>query len=815
VLAVLCCIVFLTYTGEAQAQRVQTKKVEKPKSPKIKPSGKGERGVSNRGKIRENRSKTRSRQGEKATRGDITGRKVKTKTSPAPARSTPRAVPGQTRTTTAAVGKKRVVAPTPPRSASGNRSITNNSISGFPIKGRTASSARKTSYPKPDPYRGRKPLSEAQRAKSNKSQLSSLRSVSGSKPFSGSKYQPSSPKSASGNYVLSRRIRPYSGKQKTPWERSTNRDIAGKNLRTKNFESARPPINRVAASPRTTAKGKGDQVYRGKSPMGGIRSATRKTETSTNKDIAGRKLRHKNASSLPKTMSGPVPNIRSATKKKEAPFSGKSPYQGTMSISRKSKEGQSNTPTQSRKLSVSGKQAGTKGKALPSKYGGGGGSISQKIDRGSGGKPLAQKYTGKQSLSGARYQGSIKSKPLPQGGGSMSAKMKFGSDGKPLPQRYTGKQSMMSSRYQGGIKGSRAAKGAGPSSGFQGHMKGRQPLKGGGSITATMRRDNDGKSLAPRIPKKGFGESTVFSGNVKMARKVGQDRSARYSGNIRRAGEPIKGGGTITPDMARNNKGKPLEQLIPKKASGQSTVFSGKTRVATKPTQSKSARYQGSIRAFPPEKGGGSITSDMVRDNKGQPLEQKIPKKASGQSTVFKGNLKATKRNRLNPHTPKDGLPAWSTNKRDRQEGQLTARIKQPKYQANPKAAEESLKNLPASKATVQGGQYRGTLRQPTYSKNPHAAKDALKGIAASKSAKQGANYQGDLKLRKYDTNKKHPSYYLSKKELNAKEEKEKTFKFRLWWAKLTNKTDEQPSHLKDNSRKPGYDKKEKGLWYY
>jgi hypothetical protein len=773
------CLVFMLALapGEAQAQREKTIRTEKRKTPKIKSSGKGEKGVSNRAKIRENRQKTRSRQGEKATRGDITGRRIKSRTSPPQSKGgySSSGVPGQTRTSSSALGRKRVITASPPRTASASRPLSNQSPTGFPIKGRTASSARKTSYPKSDPYKGRKPQSEAQRAQSNKSQLSGQRSVSGSSPFSGGRYRASTPRSASGNYVSSRRIRPYAGKQKTPWERSTNRDIAGKSLRTKNFESARPPISRVTTTPRTTARGRGDQAFKGKSPMGGVRTATRKTETSTNKDIAGRKLRQKNASSLPKTMSGPVPNVRTASKKKEGPFQGKSPYSGPpMSISKRGEKPQGPSKAQSRKLSVSGKQTGRAGSPLPSKFSGG---------------AAATRSLG--ASGGVRYR-----KPL-QGGGSMSAKMDRGNSGRALAQRYTGKQSLVAGQFRGTSKS--------------------KPLpKGGGSMTAKMDRGNSGQPLAPRVPQKASGQLSMFSGNVKVARKSGQSPSARYSGNIRRIGQPIKGGGSITPDMARNNGGKPIEQFIPKKAAGQSTIFAGNVKAPKKQIQSKSARYQGTIKAYPLEKGGGgTITPEMERDNKGKALAQFIPKKAAGQSTIFQGNQRAARKHRLNPTSPKDGLPAWSTNKRDRQEGQLTARVRQPKYKANPLASEESLKNKPASKATMQGGEYRGFLRQPTYSKNPHAAKDALKGIAASKSAKQGAAYQGDLKLRKYDAGKKHPSYYLSKKELNAKEEKEKTFKFRLWWAKLTNKTDEQPQHLKDNTRKPGYDKKEKGLWYY
>jgi hypothetical protein len=60
-----------------------------------------------------------------------------------------------------------------------------------------------------------------------------------------------------------------------------------------------------------------------------------------------------------------------------------------------------------------------------------------------------------------------------------------------------------------------------------------------------------------------------------------------------------------------------------------------------------------------------------------------------------------------------------------------------------------------------------------------------------------------------------HPSsqYSYHNKPTNSLEEKDKTFKFKIWWAKLFKKSANQPDAVKEEPRKPRYDKREREIW--
>jgi hypothetical protein len=45
-------------------------------------------------------------------------------------------------------------------------------------------------------------------------------------------------------------------------------------------------------------------------------------------------------------------------------------------------------------------------------------------------------------------------------------------------------------------------------------------------------------------------------------------------------------------------------------------------------------------------------------------------------------------------------------------------------------------------------------------------------------------------------------------------DERDTLTNFKLWWARLFKKQDNQPDHLKEKLKKPRYDKGEQGLWY-
>ena len=60
-----------------------------------------------------------------------------------------------------------------------------------------------------------------------------------------------------------------------------------------------------------------------------------------------------------------------------------------------------------------------------------------------------------------------------------------------------------------------------------------------------------------------------------------------------------------------------------------------------------------------------------------------------------------------------------------------------------------------------------------------------------------------------------HPSYHFTQDEpKNSKDEKEKVFKFKIWWEQLFGANGNQPKNLKERDKKPRYDKRESDIWY-
>ena len=89
--------------------------------------------------------------------------------------------------------------------------------------------------------------------------------------------------------------------------------------------------------------------------------------------------------------------------------------------------------------------------------------------------------------------------------------------------------------------------------------------------------------------------------------------------------------------------------------------------------------------------------------------------------------------------------------------------------------------------------------------------------ITPTKAKKYNGYVSRDPKILDLFSSRKqmHPSYSYSQGEAkNAKEEKEKIFKFKVWWAKLFGTNSNQPQNLKSRDKKPRYDKRETDLWY-
>ena len=145
----------------------------------------------------------------------------------------------------------------------------------------------------------------------------------------------------------------------------------------------------------------------------------------------------------------------------------------------------------------------------------------------------------------------------------------------------------------------------------------------------------------------------------------------------------------------------------------------------------------------------------------------------------------------------------------------LQIKVKERKYKDKPNAVDGSMPGIAPKKASVKAAEYaRGVKMNWSYKHNPNSADDALKVRYPGKAIARIGDYQGNIKMHKYNDKRLHPdSKFAHDFRDNVKEERTFLMNVKLFWAKLFRKSETQPEHLKENIRKPRYDKGESGMW--
>ncbi len=797
---------------------------------------------SNKKKLRETKFKTRNKQGDRIHKGDITGRKTKIKKTKRKNRITsPSSTPygnalyqyKNRRKEGKQVQKSDGYYNTPSRAAENHRK---GDISGTKVRKsvtRTGESKRVV-------------------------QAGGLRSITQGGEDKPRKRRRIQPRTASRAFIARKKVNVYAGRGRRG-ERARTKDIAGRKIRGKNFRSRSQPIVRPSFNPYFARKRKGDQAhttlkgsgyatatkrgerkYKGQASggyatatkrgerrykgqaAGGYSSATKGGENAWRKDITGRKF--------------------------------KRPRDPGITTGRK---GQTYTGTQNRTLSISGGIKNNGRKSVTST--GGGGSISGQLRKGRG-QALPRKDLSSPQVSG--FAGRYKRFELSPGFDSRSAKFQGNKKGVRKPLKGGG--SISSNIWQGKGKAlPRKDLGSPKVSGFAGNIKGtRKPLKGGGSISNQIQR---GRGQA--LPRKDLSSPKVsgFAGRYKRFElSPGFDnRSAKFQGNKKGARKPLKGGGSISSNIWQG-KG----QAIPRKDLGRPKIsgFAGNIKGNRKPLKgggsitksgwnnnqqalprndnfrNKMTLSQGNFKGSrKPLKGGGSI-SRSGWNNKQVPLIHKhsqnktianfkgrykrfelSPGYATSDIGKYQGNIKRHKSKKIGQpegtqfegrFTQFEISPGYATGDIGKYRGTLKMKSK---YKKKPNAHEDALKAKEPHKNMYLMSGYQGTVKdRRNFRKKPNAHEDALKGIAPKNSASKAMAYQGNFKVKKNYNRNMHPSskYTTSIHPRNSKEEKERTFKFNIWWAKLFKKNENQPDAVKEKIRTPRYDKREKDLWY-
>ncbi|MEM6522581.1 MAG: hypothetical protein AAF693_02265 [Bacteroidota bacterium] len=722
----------------------------------------GDKGKSNKRSLRETRFKTRNRQGEKAFKGDITGRKVVTKISPRPsnaAKAKPNPYAGAPRGGEKSRFRARSVTP---RFSRRPNERAARGTTGF----RTASKRGERAW------RG-----NAQgRAISTRSKRTTFTRKSRYQRFPGSarsvtrdperprKRTRIIPRSVSGTNRIRKGRSPYSTfRRQTPWEKAFKGDITGRTFRTK--RTTERPLIQKPAPPRYSSKGRvNDRPYKGRI-QAGYRSATKKPENAWKKDISGHKLRIRTSGGarFKGAQFQPYPKRK---RRGDRAYKGNLKGGGYKSVGRRTE--------------VVGQRIRDKNK--------GGGSIARNKWNNRG-RPVQGKGATRQDNSIVRFQGNLKGgKPL-KGGGSVS-RNNWNNRGRAIQGRGVTRQDSRVARFQGNLKGGKPAKGGGsiarnnwnnrgkPVQGrgptrqdnnvarFQGNLKGYKPYKGGGSVSRNNWNNNNKPTTKERLTFQDF-DVAGWKGRTKR-------RSKRPSKEAQRAAD-----------------------------------FTGKTK------QMVRGRFDGYISEY-----RGEQKRKYAYKKNPNAVKESLKVKEAGKNDRLSANFQGFHKRRTgyvkNKSAADESLKVRAPNSNYKKRGGYQGNIKRTwRYVKNRNSADEALKGIAPSRDSRKAGDYQGRTRLARgYSKKPHAADGSLKGIGPSRAAIRASNYQGNVKMsRKYIKNR-HPSFKYDNGKDDSNEFRKGLFKLNLLWAKLFKKNENQPKHLKEKVRKPRFDKKEQGLWY-
>ena len=763
------------------------------------------------------KSKPKKEKVVKSNTRDISGRRLRTKNKSS-------AVPAIEQPPATYYGKKRK-GDKPGRPVSPRR-----------IQSSTARAARNNVYPNSGPYvnnNSRKPRS-GERSFSKapyRNATPQVVSRSGERVFSPPRKSRSAPRSASRSFVTRGKKNVYWGKFRKG-EKPYTKDIAGRELRTRNFKSP-PMVFEAGPRPYKPKKLKGrDRPYRG-TFKSGYASATKRGERAWRGDVSGRSLR--------RTSSG---------RKTENP-------------------GQFIFP---RKFSVSGNRGRANG-PLPGgsingrRWNNNGNSIGAKVPPGFAAR--TGNYTGNIRLRNAKhifrdqgeeFTGFTRSIRQLKGGGSISAK-RWNNNGNSIGVKVPPGSAARTGNYTGNIR-LKNAKHTFRDQGeeFTGFTKTKRPLKGGGSISGQP-QNNNGNPLSVRAPGAGSRGGGTYSGNIRIQNAYPRmrDQGEEFTGFIKSI-KPKKGGGSVSGKLW-NNKEKPIASRAPLARDTKITNYSGKIKME----YGYIKNLRASKLALKKKKPASTILAekDLILPVKRDYLFVQNPKAnrnslkkrepnddtfaAEGLQVKVKRDYKYVQnpkanKNSLKKKEPDDDVFAV--------EG-LQIKVKQGKYIKKPNAKDGMLKGIGPSSASIKASEYEGRMkilwsykhnpssnksaldvRKPnqTFSKgntfqgrarltrnyrhNPKSDKDALKVIAPGRAYAKINNYQGNLKMSKPRGKGLHPdAKFAHGHRDNVKGERTIFMNVKLWWAKLFKKSDNQTEAVKEKVRRPRYDKKEKELW--
>ena len=664
------------------------------------------------------------------------------------------------------------------------------------------------------------------------------------------------PRTVSRPFISRKSTTPFAGfwNQKPKGEKPyTKGDLAGRPLRTKNFETRKPVIVNPTANPYRVRPSRSDRPYSG--PIrGGYVSAT-KSGQPWKGDIAGRKIKGRNYSTKRPAPGGkrifpPPTSISGRNRGRSASL----PGGGYRSVSGKISNGGSANPVRSlgrgswnnKGRAISGRNAGANGNL---------GFYSGNIKSRRGYNPQGETYTG-----------NLKARKRIKGGGSISGA--WNNNGRAVAGKNAGANGNLGF-YSGNVRPRRGYSPQGET--YTGNIKARKRVTGGGSISGAW--NNNGRAIAGKHAGAN-GNLGFYSGNVRPRRGY-SPQGETYTGNIK-ARKREKGGGSITGSWnnngraiaGRNAGGDPTVSRyqgnvkFQRRAKGGGSISgswnnNGRAIAGRYPGGDKNVSYyQGNLKFKPKEKGGGSVSGKhwnnneqptTVKDNrstgmasfqgnikakkKDKPDVDYFPQKKRqfdfqpsmrDQGEEYTGNIKLArfKRNFIkNPNQADEALKKNRPDKTTYLVNGLQVKVKEKDYKKRPHAADGSMPGIAPGKNSIRASEYSRVIRRNwDYKRNPSSARAALRVREPGKAFLDATKYQGNIKMKRFDFFRKKDLYpdsrFVKTNKNNTDEERSLLTNFRLWWARLFKKNENQPDHLKEKVKKPRYDKGEQGLWY-
>lgn len=699
-------------------------------------------------------------------------------------------------------------------------------ISGRRIRARKAPESRSSNvYPQSGGMvKGmrRQPKHEFSKPVSNKRVLARASQLQG-QPGPGPGKRRITPRSISGAFIARKANNNWKRfpQQRKKGEVAVTKDLAGRKLRRRNYESPRPGI---VPSQGIGFRRSGDRAYKGR--FGGGVSATR-TGRAWRGSISGGPVRGRNFSSKPRIENAGRPFRVFGLTPKTGDHSARGGRRvGTATVPGEKKPRLGALPVRTPGMGANG--VNYSGRIRAHRPSHGGGSVSGKLWNNRG-QAITPRAPGIGANRVGTFQGNIKSRPQPRGGGSVSGKL-WNNRGQAIGVRPPSNQAMKAGGFPGRIRMFQMQPGfSDQGEEYTGRQRASRKPRLAGSASGKL-WNNRGQAIEGRGPT----SSTM--------------RAGRFQGNIKR-GRPEKGGGSVSGKLW-NNKETPIAVRPPSSEAEKAGGFPGRIKRYTvqpgfsdqgeeftgviktpwyrraysrNPKAHEKAVKQQSPSQVTYQVGNLHVavkTRKYVR-NKKLP-EEALRKLSPTESTYEADELQIKMKQRKyvkKPYAVDDALPGVKPMENTYQAGGLQVKVKQRPTAKRPNAPDGALPGLKPSDAFEKATVYaRGAKRDWKYIRNPSSAKEALRVREPGKAFAKATDYQGNIKMSKFKLFEKselHPdAKFVKTNKNNVAEERGFLTNIKLWWAKTFRKNENQPDHLKEKGRRPRYDKGEQGLWY-